>query len=300
MEPFLMKTPRYLIAKYIPDLRRMEPRNIGVVVWTPEAVDARFVAEKPDRPGQLAGRDIPTFVTSPDVFRQWIAYWRREMEKTEIDPVLGGARVARSSPEFLSALMSGNRGNFQLVEGGFLLDPLEPEELPALVDHLYGTLVETTGPEEPRDPSLDEVCKQLIRETQLEDDPQFRQRYEVDCPLGEKVDERFEFSYGFGNGAPVRLYQRLPIPKLPRQKHFLHKNVNDAAWKFSCVVRAALITKDCGGVLVNPTDEQKDNPEIERAFRVLATVTRVLDLSQESQYQALRDEFARLSRDLKV
>ena len=28
-----MATPRFLIAKYAPDLRRMEPRNIGVIVW---------------------------------------------------------------------------------------------------------------------------------------------------------------------------------------------------------------------------------------------------------------------------
>src|SRR5205814_776714 len=125
-----MKPPHYLIAKYIPDLRRMEPRNIGVVVWTPGAVDARFVAEKPDHPGQLDRRSIPSFVTSPDAFRQWVVYWRREMEKSEIEPVAGGARVARSSPEYLSTLMSGNRGNFHLVEGGVLLDPLEPEELP--------------------------------------------------------------------------------------------------------------------------------------------------------------------------
>jgi hypothetical protein len=33
-----MKTPRYLIANYIPDLRRMEPRNIGVVLWALGAV----------------------------------------------------------------------------------------------------------------------------------------------------------------------------------------------------------------------------------------------------------------------
>ena len=290
-----MKTPRYLIAKYIPDLRRMEPRNIGVVVWAPGTVDARFVAEKPDHPGQLDGRSIPAFVTSPDAFRQWIASWRREMEKPEIEPVTGGARVARSSPEFLSALMSGNRGNYHLVEGGFLLDPLQPEELPALVDHLYATLVETTGPEEPRDPSLDEVCERLIQETHLENDPHFRQRYEVDCPLGGRIDERFEFSYGFENGAAVRLYQRLPIPRLPRQKPWLQKSVNDAAWKFSCVVGAGIITKDGGGILVNPTDDQRDNPEVQRAFQVLETVTRVLDLSQESRYQAVRDEFASLS-----
>ena len=39
-----MNTPKYLIAKYIPDLNRMEPRNIGIVVWSPEGIEARFLA----------------------------------------------------------------------------------------------------------------------------------------------------------------------------------------------------------------------------------------------------------------
>lgn len=55
-----MNTPRYLIAKYIPDLRRMEPRNIGVIVWSPQGVAARFAAEKADTDGDVDGRSLPS------------------------------------------------------------------------------------------------------------------------------------------------------------------------------------------------------------------------------------------------
>ena len=41
-----MNTPRDLLAKYIPDPLRMEPRNIGVVLWADGNVTAwRFAGE---------------------------------------------------------------------------------------------------------------------------------------------------------------------------------------------------------------------------------------------------------------
>ena len=58
-----MNTPRYLLAKYIPDPLRMEPRNIGVVLWAEGNVAARFVGESdsPDSGFALAptSRDFP-------------------------------------------------------------------------------------------------------------------------------------------------------------------------------------------------------------------------------------------------
>ena len=34
---------RFLVAKYIPDMRRPEPRQIGVIVWTHGKLSARFL-----------------------------------------------------------------------------------------------------------------------------------------------------------------------------------------------------------------------------------------------------------------
>jgi hypothetical protein len=46
-----MNTAKYFLAKYIPDMHRFEPRNIGVVIWSPSGIEARFLAENLNRRG---------------------------------------------------------------------------------------------------------------------------------------------------------------------------------------------------------------------------------------------------------
>ena len=43
-----MNTTKYLFAKYIADLHCFEPRNIGVIVWSPTSMEARFLALLPE------------------------------------------------------------------------------------------------------------------------------------------------------------------------------------------------------------------------------------------------------------
>lgn len=280
-----MKTPRYLIAKYIPDLGRMEPRNMGVVVWSPDGVEARFLAEKGDRAGEVDGRSIPSFVTSPHAYKQWIAFWRSELDRPEIQPLGGRDKVPRASPGFLEALQGTSRGNFVLSEGGFLLDPISAEELPRLADRLFASLVDTAGPEESRDPSLDDLCERLIEETRLRQDPNFRTRHEVSCPVAPGTEERYEFSYAYQNGSLQRLYQRVP---LSRKKTLLRKSVHDAAWMFEKVIGAGIIHPEQGAVLVNATPELRADSAVERSLKVIASVTRVLNLND---YDQVREEF---------
>jgi hypothetical protein len=96
---------------------------------------------------------IPSFVTSGEAYRQWVAFWRAELTRSEIQPLRSRTKVSRSSPELLSALQTTARGNFVLAEGGFLLDPVPREELSHLADRLFASLVETTGPEATNDGS---------------------------------------------------------------------------------------------------------------------------------------------------
>lgn len=58
---------RYLVAKYIPELLRNEPRNVGVIVWTPEKVDARFWGENGE--DNVDGRKIPEWVRSQTTYK---------------------------------------------------------------------------------------------------------------------------------------------------------------------------------------------------------------------------------------
>jgi hypothetical protein len=283
-----MKTPRYLIAKYIPDLGRMEPRNIGVVVWSPDGVEARFLAEKADRPGEVDGRSIPAFVTSTHAYKQWVLFWRGELTRPEIEPLRGRGRVARGRPEYLDVLQGTGRGNFVLAEGGFLLDLVPGADLSRLADHLFASLVDTAGPEEPRDPSLDELCDRIIEETRLSEDANFRTRYEVSCPVADAAVERYEFSHAYQNGSLQRLYQRVP---LSRRRTVLRKTVHDAAWMFEKVVTAGIIHRNQGAVLVNAPPEQRAEPEVERSLKVIGSVTRVLNVAD---YELVRAEFQSL------
>ncbi len=278
-----MMGPRYFLAKYVPDLTRMEPRNVGVLVWTPEAVDARFLAEKPDRPGEVDGRSIPSFVTNAGAYKQWVAYWRKELDRWEIEPTRGGFAVPRSSPDFLDALAKKGRGNFLLTSAGYLLDPVGPDELPDLTAHLYGQLVATTTPEEPKDYDLDETCMRLIGQANLAADVHLKNTYPVECRLPRGGIGTFEFSYAYGNGQPLALYQRLKLSSRPK---LLHKDINDSAWKFSQVLAAHVVPEDRTGVLILPTPDQRDNRAVQDALAMIGTVTRVLDLNDFARVQA--------------
>ncbi|HKI38764.1 MAG TPA: hypothetical protein VKA46_43345 [Gemmataceae bacterium] len=155
-----MNAVRYLVAKYVPDLRRMEPRNVGVVVWAGGEVVARFAAERPDQPGTVDDRCAPSFVRSLSAYKQWVRFWRKELEKAAVRPLRGGEPVPRSSPDFLKVLAATGRGNFLLMDGGLLLDPVTEGELPQLADYLYKALVAEVAPAEepaafPKCPPLD-------------------------------------------------------------------------------------------------------------------------------------------------
>lgn len=284
-----MNTTKYLLAKYIPDLHRFEPRNVGVIVWSPLGIEARFVAEYPNRPGEVDGRSIPNFVTSPSAYKQWIRYWRDAISGTTIRPLGGGDVVASSSPGFIEALQQTARGNFVVVDAGSVLDEVGEEELPTVADQLFAQLVEANAPEEPRDLDLDTVADQLFERLHLNRHRNFYSNYSVRCPV-RGVEEEYVFSHAFANGTLQKLYQRLAIPK---GKARLRKNVHDVAWSFEQVFNQHIVEPQNAGVLVYVTEEQETQPDVEKSLRLLGNITRVINLRNEQQGQT---EFAPLAQ----
>jgi hypothetical protein len=285
-----MSPVRYLVAKYVPDLRRMEPRNVGVVVWSRGEVVARFAGERREQPGEVDGRSVPGFVTSLSAYKQWVRFWRKELEKPAVRALPAGEPVSRSSPDFLKTLAATSRGNFHLVEAGMLLDPVAEDELPRVADFLYAGIVEEVqSAEEPRDPSLEEVCERIIEETRLACHPFFRRNYPLTCRVWDQREETFEFTFAFGNGTPEHLYQQLP---LPRRRKTLKRNVHDVAWMFEKVIASGAIPSERGGVLVYPSEEQMADGEVERSLQLLGSITRVLNLREADR---VRSEFEQLA-----
>jgi hypothetical protein len=287
-----MMPVHFAVAKYVPDLRRMEPHNIGVIVWSAGEVAARFLAERVEQPGDVDGRSVPNFVTSTNAYKQWVRFWRKELEKSDIRPLDGGEAVSRSSVDFLRVLASMSKDNFLLVESGMLLDRVEVGGLPDVADYLFRFLVEEVSTaEEPRDPSLEEVCQRLIEETHLDAAPYFHRNYPLTCRVPGDATETFEFSYAYGNGSPVRLYQHLPLPRRRYGKN-LKRNVHHVAWMFEKVIDQKVIAPEQGGVLIYPTPDQLQDDEVQKSLRMLSSMTRILDLQN---YNEVRKEFESLA-----
>ncbi len=281
-------TPLYLLAKYIPDLDRFEPRNVGVIVWSPDGVEARFVAEKPDQPGDVDGRSVPGFVTSLGAYKQWIGYWRSSLEQAEFTPPYGGPKVNRSAPEFVEAFKGSGKGNFLLSDGGVLLDDIPADELSNVANQLFDRLVEAGLPDETRDLTLEDVCDDLLKQSKLDKHPYFRSRYPVKCPL-DGFEEEYVFSDALANGKPERLFQRFPMPK---RKADLRKSVHDTAWSFEKVQQANIVSAAQTAALVYLSDDQLAEASISQALRVLGSVTKVINLRDENKALA---EFTQLA-----
>lgn len=279
----------YYLAKHIPDLHRHEPRNVGVIVWMPggEAA-ARFLAEKSEEPGVVDGRSIPPFVVSEPAYRQWIRFWRGYVGADRPQHPLTGAAINRGDAEFMAALTQASCGQFVLEEGGEVIDVDDDESIEALADSLYAGLVEDVISDEPRDPTLNDVCERLIAETGLNPDNNFKRHYPVTCRVGgdSGVDEHYQFSYAYKNGTLKRLYQQVAIPK---RRKAIEKNSRASAWMFEQVVRAQLIpSKRDVTALIYASDAQLAEPDVARAVGVLEGVGRVLNVANE---RAARHEF---------
>lgn len=274
-----MNTTKYLLAKYIPDLHRFEPRNIGVIVWSPLGIEARFLAEFPNRLGDVDGRSIPGFVTSASAYRQWIRYWRDAIEAKSIRPSAGGDMVSPSSVGFVEALQQSSCGNFALVDAGSVLDHISEEDLPSVADQLFAQLVEVNTADEPRDIGFVELCDSLLERSQLKSHTNFHERYPVKCSV-RGVDEEFLFSYAIANGTIERAYQRFPIPK---QKSQLKKNQDATLWMFNSLREKGVITPEKTVLLLDALPEQISRPEVEKSIRLLGSMARVLNIHNEAE-----------------
>lgn len=285
-----MNATKYLLVKYIPDVHRFEPRNIGVIVWSPFGVEARFVAEHPSRPGEVDGRSIPGFVTSASAYKQWVRYWRDAIYAAAIQPPRGGELVPASSPAFIETLQQTSRGNFAVVDAGSILDAVSEEELPTVANQLFAQLVESSSPEEQRDLGFEELCDQLMERTQLTKHRNFHVQYPVKYTV-RGVEEEYVFSHALANGTLERLYQRFPIPKRMSQ---IQKNRDATAWSLEHLLEAQTITPDKIVLLMDATPEQQAQTEVDKTIRLLASMSRIVNIRNENVALAEFETAARL------
>jgi hypothetical protein len=286
-----MNTTKYFLAKYIPDMHRFEPRNIGVVIWSPLGIEARFLAENPNRPGDVDGRSIPDWVTSDSAYRQWVRYWRDALSENSIEPLRGGELIPASSPAFMDALRETAQGNFMLLESGSVMDAVGEQDLPAVAGQLFAQLVlEAASPEEPKDRSFEARCDELLMKTQLKAHPHFKNRFPVTYSRG-GVEEVYVFSHALANGKLDRLFQRFTIPK---KKGQIQKSRDAMAWTLESLINGKLVTADQTVLIVDETPERQSETEVDKTLRLLGGMSRLVNIQNPVQAEAIFAEAAKL------
>lgn len=115
---------RYQILRYVPDLLRHEPQNVGIIVQSEMGVSCRFIGCKERTPGF----DV-------DNYRLWLEYFASEI----LGPPVPHFQPPKESREFFGYLRSRCRGNYNLTSPLELA--LESPDLKVAESYLYETLV---------------------------------------------------------------------------------------------------------------------------------------------------------------
>jgi hypothetical protein len=201
MEPQNMKAQqRYFIAKYVADARRMEPRNIGIMLWTPKGTHCEFLEDH-----------LVTFVKDKSLYRRWTEYWSDTLASEAITKK-GWVSVTRDDPNFLEAIAESQRGNFLLVDGGFVTEPIRKNRLTDATRFLFEQLVSTPQIER-RAAEIDsdkstfqKICGRIFEKAGLNSIKAGRR---IPCNVN-AVHREFPVNYSLQNdGDLIAIYQRV-------------------------------------------------------------------------------------------
>ncbi len=266
-----MSPALFAIAKYIPDLTRMEPRNCGVVVWNRGVCASRFLGDDV-RDSRVMASIAPVV---RDTYRQWVEYWRLQMTKDVLRDK-AGETVLRDSPNFLSALCDSSLDNFVLAPAGRLSETVAPSKTHGVAVSLFDAVVASAEPVREQTTDTSEV---LRKETNRALDVSgvasvdgFRRSYDWLCPVGDTM-QHFHFHFAIHRTSPEAVLQKV---NLHRQV-----TVNDAAFMFQAM-QAKYVKKDRCGAIVYASDEDLREDAVYQAYKLMASFGVVINVADQS------------------
>jgi hypothetical protein len=198
----------YLIAKYVDDLARNEPKNVGVIVTDGDQIVARFDGE--NETGTIDLRKVRHRISGSHAYRAWTHYWRVALD----NPSSIGSPEATPG-ELIRLLADEPSRDFYLEHGGSLLLDADERSLEETARELYEKIVREPDPPAPM--SLQDKSRKALSEAgaPMDDNSRFKSQFNVALEIdGVTVDH--EVSYGVLNGAWHYL-QEMPFdPGRPR------------------------------------------------------------------------------------
>lgn len=191
-------TATWYLVRYMPDLQRREPRNIGLVLRTADGTWlSKFVGQRPD--GVIDSRSLRTYAIHAEVYKTWVTYFAR---KANDDSWCDVARrqAARST-------------NYVVEPGGEYLGTVTSWQ--SLLEELYAELVDRGVPARPRpEKVLDKLVARVDHVLDLADVAPQRAVI-VEAKFGDELDE-VPFRYSYTNGQ-VHLMDLVTSKKNPAE-----------------------------------------------------------------------------------
>jgi len=126
-----MNGQRYLIARFTKDLRRREPKNFGVILWTKHKVASRFL---PLEQYAKIGADR-------DDVENWIDYWEHVC-KDGATHLGKQPDVSPSDSKILDVIQGSCTGSFSFVVGGSVAEPIRKRDVNSVINDLYVSLIQ--------------------------------------------------------------------------------------------------------------------------------------------------------------
>jgi hypothetical protein len=249
---------RWFVAKYIPDLRRREPMNIGVVLFCDGKRFARFLGES--EADMIDGRHARWWASSLSNYRAWVHRWRYDIAKSKTaEDFAGSNRILADS-------------SYYLEPGGELLssDPIEPV---SFLDRLFADLVEDPKPKKrrPNVGSRDEDdwlwCAFLEIGIAGSVEP------DVEVPIDQ---DTLIFDYRHTNGIQ-RLFKQVALASNQKKSW---RTVHEAAWSLAGI---KALDKVRGFAVVDPTGSLNAKDQM----GVLSKQAEVIDIHSDGAVREL-------------
>jgi hypothetical protein len=260
-----MNTARYVLAKYVPDLGRMEPRNIGVIVWSKGELCARFLDKADSRSVQ---------VNDPDTYERWIAYWSGLVARDAIRP-RRGRPVSAGDPKCIDALLSTQKGNYILVDSGELLEQPRKSELKQATDYLFEDLVAIPGHKEKASPvRFDQACDGVFHEAGVE----FKSHQPIECDWN-GITRTLHPDYYVGNGKPDAIFHRANLKS--------ESNVNGGLFLVQSLMSQEVVTPEACRFLIRTRDITSTIAE--EGLEICKHTCGVIDIDDASATDAIRE-----------
>lgn len=269
--------PIYLVAKYVRDVMRMEPKNFGVILWHAGQFSLKFHgANIIDDKVSCDERKLHRIIGSPGTYIQWIEYWNE---------LLQSFTPQTTDEEVIAALIRTNKnsGNYWMVNGGYLLDDVENVDVAA--DYLYRILVEKINyssssdskqKNKEKEEKFDSKCIGLLNESGLTNIKGFRSNEEIVCDLLKDVKVSFKFSHSLYNGKLRSVIEKVPYTN---KESRLQQHVHDTAYKMEKLLSNGTINKENAVIFYEDRELYTSTPKGKELLSIMEYTGNPVDVS---------------------